>query len=825
MKRMVKVLMVSIIALFVILAVIVISYFVIENNGKEKIVSDEIPVGQQYTPKIENIKTDEKTGIKYIDNEIMIMFEGHVSEEQQKEIIEEIAGKLVGNIGSTVKQVEVPSRSLDGLKKLVKELESKDEVFGAMYDRVSNFTSNTTNDPSDKKEYKKRGLKSANWWLNAIQANEAWEYNDRFNNIKVGIVDSGFDTGHEDLNINFADETNEKINNKDYHGTHVAGIIGATANNKKGVAGIVWNKELICYDWSPNWLQKKLGGWNTEQAIIAGLYYIVKSGAKVVNFSVGEDTQSKLNTNSDTINQNDIDDNAYLTSKMMAHLLNLKYDFVVVHAAGNGAKDGIGVNAENGCFFAGITPENCYTNSNVSADDILNRIIVVANVEETENGYQIYKQSNGGSRVDIAAPGQNIYSTITGGFTGSYEYLSGTSMAAPMVTGVASLVWSVNENFTGPEVKEIVCNNYSEWVASNPNSPNAKSDKINIKDGKEIYGYPMVNAKLAVEEAIRRTDNDTLIGVVEEETEETTENTIKNQNEVYIKYAELCKKYINEYGYPKVVNTEYQGSYIKGLSFAKLIDFNNDNIEELLLVYGSPWFDKGGQYYVEIWGSINNELKKIYSGSPYTKGDINNSIVINKNNNYYYICSGQEGTFYNKTFYGYNEENKFEEKIKLEYTGPPDKNYIINGEEVSEKEMEKTYSIWNSNNLVYNLISFDDLNFTFSETINTLKLLNIDENEIKEKDETLSKEEALEKLISEKFKDTDLNSNRYNYPEYQYKVLYNNKEYYLFFVYQYVREDKNTYQTRMSDIYVPLNNSEIIETLPDNLHFEIEILE
>lgn len=824
MKRMVKILMGSIIALLVILVAIIVSYFVVENNGKEKIVSDEIPVGQQYIPKIENIKTDEKTGIKYINNEIMIMFHSGISKENQLEVIKSINGEIIGNIDGNVFQVEISSRTLEELEQLCKEVAENEEVFGAITDSIIDvdLSAITTNDLGDEKHWRKQKLKRANWWLNAIQAPGAWEYNNRFNNIKIGIIDSGFDTGHEDLKISFTDEVNKAINNKDDHGTHVAGIIGATENNGKGIAGIVWNKELVCYDWDYSKKQ------NNAQSVLAGLICIVESGAKVVNISFAWDTIKAFKTDEDYFIKSGIDENAYKTSYFVSYLLDENYDFLIVQSAGNGAKNGKGVDAKNALMFAGITSENCYVNSNdsaVTAEDILNRIIVVAGAEQTDSGYQIVEWSNGGSPVDIAAPGQNIYSCITGGFTGSYGYMSGTSMAAPMVTGVASLVWSVNENFTGPEVKEIVCNNYSEWVPSNPNSPNAKSDKINIKDGKEIYGYPMVNAKLAVEEAIRRTDNDTLIGVVEEETEETTENTIKNQNEVYIKYAELCKKYINEYGYPKVVDTEYQGSYIKGLSFAKLIDFNNDNIEELLLVYGSPWFDKGGQYYVEIWGSINNELKKIYSGSPYTKGDINNSIVINKNNNNYYICSGQEGTFYNKTFYGYNEENKFEEKIKLEYTGPPDKNYIINGEEVSEKEMEKTYSIWNSNNLVYNLISFDDINFTFSETINTLKLLNIDENEIKEKDETLSKEEALEKLISEKFKDTDLNSNRYNYPEYQYKVLYNNKEYYLFFVYQYVREDKNTYQTRMSDIYVPLNNSEIIETLPDNLHFEIEILE
>lgn len=521
-KRKKRMIIIFTLAIFIIIAILIISVVKHENN------LTDVKVGQTYTPRKENIRTDEATGIKFINNEIMIIFNpvNKVSKERKQEIINNINGKIVGIFDEDWDyiQVEVSEMSYDELKKFIKDLEKMEEVFGAMPDLVSEITDNAnTNDPSDEKKWKERKLKSSNWWLSAIQANEAWDYNDRFNNIKIGIVDSGFDTGHEDLNINFATKTNEKVNNKNDHGTHVAGIIGATANNGKGVAGIVWNKELICYDWQPTWLQEKLGGWNTVQAILAGLIFNVKSGAKVVNFSCGNNT--KVLQNGNNFSQQRINEEAYYYSSGIAALLVDGYDFVVVNASGNGDKNGLGVDAKNKGIFAGITAENCYTNSEISADDILNRIIVVANAEQTDNGYQIHKTSNCGNTVDICAPGQNIYSTITGEFLnvtqtkGSYGYLSGTSMAAPIVSSVASLVWSVNEKFTGAEVKEIVCNNYSQWIPCNPNSPHTKSNRLKTIDGKEINGYPMVNAKLSVEEAIRRTD--VLVVPIEDETQST----------------------------------------------------------------------------------------------------------------------------------------------------------------------------------------------------------------------------------------------------------------------------------------------------------------
>ena len=462
--------------------------------------TEDLP--ELYTPDGDNIAYASEENFYYMNNMVIIVFADDAQQSEIDSVIASINGKAVGkNKYINQYQVEIATHSLDELRDIITQVESNECVLFAHYDQVLANSENSISldDPwdgnVDNEDWNDSDVDGSNWWLEAIDAPGAWEYNDFFSKIKIGIIDSGFDTGHEDLELTIL---NKYMNKKDDHGTHVAGIIGAKENNGKGITGIVWNKELICYDWKPTILQKgylKIYSieYTTSSFILAGFIDEVAEGAKVINFSLG-----CCGTTSDpqTYTQAQIDACGSEISGYMATMLQNK-DFIVVQSAGNA-----GVDAINNMHFAAVTPENCvdWGKGRASRQNILDRILIVGAVQQHENGYMSSIFSCGGNQVNIAAPGGDrsetisgeIYSTVTGGLHGSYGIERGTSMAAPMVTGVAALVWSANPSLTGAEVSNIVKTRTSLLAIDNPESTQTAGTP------------PIVNAKLAVEEAINR---------------------------------------------------------------------------------------------------------------------------------------------------------------------------------------------------------------------------------------------------------------------------------------------------------------------------------
>ncbi len=425
--------------------------------------------------------------LEYAINNLLVFFNENTPDARRQAVIDTVGGKCVGYVnGINMWQVEVKAATFESLNKTAQRLTAMDDVFyaGCNMVRAAAPMVTTPDDPWDNNgspawsEFRPGG---GNWSVEAIQALFAWNYQYFFNNIKVGIVDAGVQDDHEDLigKVYFSDSQVAADNDPtDNHGTHVAGIMGAIPNNGKGVTGILWDTTMYAYNWDI------LVG--TDAHLMAGLTKTVQAGAKVVNFSLGlGDDISGYGAPGVNIH---VIHYANLSKTYMAPLLDAGYDFLVVQSAGNG-QGGYSQDAVYNGYFCSVTYTNMTGIDAETVTKINERIIVVGSAQNDYNlSYTQASSSNAGSQVDICAPGSSVYSCYA---NNGYGYMGGTSMAAPVVAGVAALAWSVNPALTGSQVRNIVLNNTAYVVKDNPSVYHPL-----------VNTYPLVNAKLAVEAAI-----------------------------------------------------------------------------------------------------------------------------------------------------------------------------------------------------------------------------------------------------------------------------------------------------------------------------------
>lgn len=482
-------------------------------------------IGQSYEVNDNNVKYDENSKVNYVNNIVLIFFADGVTSERVEQIVQENNGTIAGRVDFFY-QMQIKESTYDEIEKICDELMKYDEVVFASPDLAKQYTESAIpNDPWQRgNDWNESNPSGVNWGVEAIEAVSAWDYDYRFSHMNIGVVDSGFDLNHEDLGQNLRPSTDwmESVNDyrqinengiteNDSHGTFVAGIIGAVDNNEKGTTGVLWDTNIYYTDWKP---YAKEQSWDSVARIVSSLLYSVEAGAKVVNYSIGDKAEisyerfvnefkGSLDLAQHYYSEEVINCEAGIFSLLMESLLERDFDFLVVQAAGNGRtietepnkKTVVAVDTGlNNGMFSFINESNVLASTNEMKKEILDRIIVVGAAKRNADGsYQQCEFSNGGNRVDLCAPGENIY-----GLAVNDKYVdgwNGTSLAAPYVTGVCGLVWSVNPNFTGAEVKDIVCNNTSITVSDNPSENHPLVDS-----------YPMVNAKLSVKEAIRRSD-------------------------------------------------------------------------------------------------------------------------------------------------------------------------------------------------------------------------------------------------------------------------------------------------------------------------------
>jgi thermitase len=259
---------------------------------------------------------------------------------------------------------------------------------------------------------------------------DAWSIEKGSRNVIVAVIDTGIDPTHKDLTKNIwrnpkaaiaqPGETQHygwnfvtnKPNPTDEHGhgTHVAGIIGAMANPISGVSGVTQNVSIMAVKY---YSDSNPGAVNLKNTIKA-INYAVENGAKIINYSGGGPEFSE---------------EEYLAIKKAE-----AKGVLFVAAAGNEHQD------------TDVRENNYYP----SAYKLTNIISVAA----TDINNNLLRSSNWGkSKVDVAAPGENIFSTLP---NGRYGYMSGTSQATAFVSGIAALLLSKDPTLTPVQLKDII---------------------------------------------------------------------------------------------------------------------------------------------------------------------------------------------------------------------------------------------------------------------------------------------------------------------------------------------------------------------------------
>jgi len=259
------------------------------------------------------------------------------------------------------------------------------------------------------------------WHLNEARIKQAWKVSKGSQNVTVAVVDDGIDLNHE----MFADRITKPYNVfrcDDHlssgvgHGTHVAGLAaGNTAHMNQGAAGVAPNCKIMPIQVFDN-------GQCTISSVIRGIMYAIRNNADVVNVSIGTAYPVQLGTVVPIEEQEEVARSYFKPAEDVWKWVFQqagKKNTIIVFAAGNSN------------LLAAIEPQLRTKNT--------------INVGALTQNNTLTQWSNFGANVYVTAPGECIYSSMPGN---RYEAQDGTSMAAPIVTGIVALMKSVNKNLT-----------------------------------------------------------------------------------------------------------------------------------------------------------------------------------------------------------------------------------------------------------------------------------------------------------------------------------------------------------------------------------------
>lgn len=387
-----------------------------------------------------------------VEDQVILKFKKGVTDEQINEHLKQYNATIIEKIyGTDLILVNVPTGQgdvmLDAFQKdnIVEQAQPNYIYEATTNDQSYNLQWGLKNTGQDIEG--KKGMANAD-----INAEAAWAVT-KGNGVKIAVLDTGIDPNHPDISSKIVAQKDftsppQGVNDLDGHGTHVAGIVAAVTDNTTGIAGICPECQLV--------IAKTIGndGLANTSNIVSAVNWVAdpnQGDAKVINMSLA----------------------GPVTDPALQQAINDAWGkgVVIVAAAGN--------KGNTAKMYPGA-----YTN--------------VVSVAATDNNDMKASFSNYGTWVSVAAPGVAIYSTlptypynmqVDDKTQLNYDYLSGTSMATPMTSGVVGLILASHAGISNADAVKILCDTSDKitgtgtnWICGRINAGKAVVGSIPISN-------------------------------------------------------------------------------------------------------------------------------------------------------------------------------------------------------------------------------------------------------------------------------------------------------------------------------------------------------
>ncbi len=481
--------------------------------------ADRITVHEEgeftYTYPANSLAFDADTEMLYASDTLLAILDPTVDNAERRTLAQEAHGTIVGNLtkGANIVQIILDAPAdLPSLQALADTLMEREGVLFASPEVpvLSGATESGDGGASAQSTVTKdangwgdggtvdESPSGNNWWAEAIGAYTAWELADISYPVTVGVLDSGVNFGHEDLEDAGEQLSGYTTSSPDTHGTAVASLIAAR-DNDSGLRGVAGSSDdggahILAVDYTAN------NGVFSSTGDLLGLLnafvlsdQLFSGGAKVINCSFGINSVSWLQALEELV-QNPFDGAdaledlimhkysiamqnrmARATSDMclsaLASMLNdddtAELEFLIVQSAGNDLVHGEPTEAWRNGYFAGIGEKRFLERfpegscGSVTYEDVEERLLTVGAAGRPVYGsldrVPLSEDSCYGTEwVDICAPSphKDIYAADAGG---GYAPFGDTSAAAPIVSGAAALLWSINPDLSAAEMRELLC--------------------------------------------------------------------------------------------------------------------------------------------------------------------------------------------------------------------------------------------------------------------------------------------------------------------------------------------------------------------------------